>query len=168
MSLKTAGFSLFFCLFINEARAGDAIAMGYNWAGVCTTISHNRSSTPKGGAHYHSAAQACASALHDLHARGDQQTVRSKIIGQSDRTGYVAVAQGRKVASANSVNVVTVIGRGKTQADADQNAFQLLADRAVTDEKTIIYKYFSYGSDSAAAPRAVTASSKVKKSPHGG
>jgi hypothetical protein len=134
-----------FCLVAHNASAGDAIAIGYNYDGVWTAVTYNRSITPKGGPHYHLAAQACTFAVRDLYVRASDDLVRTKIIGQSDRTGYVAVARGR----AEKRNTdVTAIGRGRSQTEADRKALEKLnlAD-AATDEK-IVYRYFSYGADS--------------------
>jgi hypothetical protein len=146
--MNTKGIILgsLFCLIAHQASAGDAVAMGYNADGVWTAVTYNRSSTPMGGAHYRNAAQAGAAALRDLHVRASEDLARTKVIGESDLTGYVAVARGR----AKKINEdVTAIGRGKSQAEADEKALEKLSEaRAATKEK-IVYRYFSYGADSA-------------------
>jgi hypothetical protein len=43
---------------------------------------------------------------------------------------------------------VTVIGRGKSQAEADQSALQKLNHFGDTENERILYRYFSYGDDS--------------------
>jgi hypothetical protein len=144
MKLIIAG-ALFF-LIAHQAPAGDAIAIGYDDNGVWTAVTYNRSSTPKGGPHYREALQACTFALRDLQVRASDDLVRTKIIGQSDRTGYVAIARGRAIKTNKDV---TTIGRGKSQTEADQNGLDKLnAVDAATNEE-IFYRYFSYGSDSA-------------------
>ena len=152
-----------FCLLAHQAPAGDAIAIGYNNDGVWTAVTYNRSSTPKGGAHYREAVQACTFALRDLRVRANDDLVRTKIIGQSDLTGYVAIARGRAIKTNNDV---TAIGRGRSQTEADQNALEKLnAVEAATNEE-IFYRYFSYGSDSAARhPRAHRQAKGINASP---
>src|SRR5947207_1678105 len=88
-----------------------------------TAVTDNRSSTPKGGPHYHDAVQACTFAVRDLHVRANDYLVRAEIIGKSDRTGYVAVARGKAIAKNKDV---TAVGRGTSQAEADQKALALL------------------------------------------
>jgi len=145
MKLIIVGASLF--LIAHQALAGDAIAIGYNYDGVWTAVTYNRSSTPKGGLHYREAIQACTFAVRDLRLRASDDLVRTKIIGQSDRTGYVAIARGRAIKTNKDV---TAIGRGKSQTEADEKALEKLnAAEAATNEE-IFYRYFSYGSDSAA------------------
>jgi hypothetical protein len=137
-----------FCLLAQNASAGDAIAIGYNCYGVWTAVTYNRSSTPKGGSNYHLAPQACTLAVRDLHIRASEDLARTKIIGQSDQTGYVTVARGR----AEERNTdVTAIGRGQSQTEADRKALEKLkvADAATNEE--IVYRYFSYGTDSTPA-----------------
>jgi hypothetical protein len=135
-----------FCLVAYPACAGDAIAMAFNYEGVWTAITYNRSSTPKGGAHYHESTKACTFAVRDLRARAGDELAWTKIIGKSDRTGYVTVARGDKPLAATDV---TAIGRGESQAEADKNALEKLNDTGATADQTIVYQYFSYGADSA-------------------
>src|SRR5437016_11024113 len=96
-SMKTFIFGSLFCFFARQASAGDAVAIGYNHDGVWTAVTYNRSSTPKGSLHYHDAVQACTLALRDLHTRASDNLVRTEIVGKSNRTGYVAVAQGKAI-----------------------------------------------------------------------
>jgi hypothetical protein len=138
-------FGCLFCLIGRQVWAGDAIAIGYNYNGVWTAVTYNRSSTPKGGAHYHDAIQACTFAMRDLYARASDNLVRTEIVGRSDRTGYVAVARGNAIAKNKDV---TAVGRGTSQAEADQKALALLGANGVTADEQIVYRYFSYGTDS--------------------
>jgi len=145
-----------FCLVAHQVLAGDAIAIGYNYDGVWTAVTYNRSSTPKGGVHYREATRACTFALRDLRVRAGDDLVRTKIIGQSDRTGYVAIARGR----AEKVNKdVTAIGRGESQEEADENVLQKLNDTEATTNQEIVYRYFSYGDDSVPPPKKQQAKS---------
>lgn len=132
-------------MIAHHVSAGDAVVIGYNDEGVWTAVTYNRSSTPKGGAHYRPSTEACTFALRDLRGRANDYLVRTEIIGKSDRTGYVAVAQGKAITRNKDV---TAIGRGKSQMEADQNALQLLNAREATTEEQIVYQYFSYGADS--------------------
>ena len=141
-------------LAARQAIAGDAGAMGYRYDGVWTAVTYNRSSTPKGGSHYREADQACAAALRDLHTRGalpNDPLVRTKIIGKSNQTGYVAVAHGK---GTNVSKEVTAIGRGKSQLEADRQVLQKLDQAEATREQRIAYRYFSYGTDSKVHQRA--------------
>jgi hypothetical protein len=145
--MKTFIFGSLFCFFARQASAGDAVAIGYKYDGVWTAVTYNRSSTPKGGPHYHDAVQACTFAVRDLHVRANDYLVRAEIIGKSDRTGYVAVARGKAIAKNKDV---TAVGRGTSQAEADQKALALLNANGVTENEQIVYRYFSYGADSGA------------------
>ncbi|HLW34625.1 MAG TPA: hypothetical protein VKS98_03110 [Chthoniobacterales bacterium] len=146
MFTKRLVFSaLFVCSVPIGAFAGDAVAIGYNYEGAWTSVTYNRSSTPKGGPNYHDSTKACQFAVRDLWARASEYLARTEIVGQSDRTGYVAVAQGKAVERNKDV---TAVGRGKTQNEADANALKLLTGREATTEPSIVYRYFSYGDDS--------------------
>jgi len=145
MSIKLVVLTAISCVIAYPTIAGDAVAIGYNYDGVWTAVTYNRSSTPKGGANYHDSAKACQFAVRDLWARATEYLVRTEIIGQSDRTGYVAVAQGKAVERNKDV---TAVGRGRSQNEADANALKLLNAREATTEEAIVYRYFSYGSDS--------------------
>ena len=148
MSIKLIFTGMLYSLFVFQARAGDAVAMAYNSGGVWTAVTYIRSTTPKGGPHYHDSTEAGASARQDLHRRAGTDLFRTKVIGQSDRTCYVTVARGK---SPKPKTCVTVIGRGKTQSEADQNALQQLSHAVAADE-TIVYQYFSYGSEDSPHP----------------
>jgi hypothetical protein len=132
------------CLIARQVSAGDAIAMAFDPDGVWTAVTYFRSSTPKEGHHYWNAAEACVFAQRDLRIRANEGLARTKIIGQSDRTGYVAVARG---GVANENKDVTSIGRGKSQSEADENALMKLNEREATENEKIVYRYFSYGAD---------------------
>ena len=138
-------FALLFCLLAHPIFAGDAIAIGYNSDGAWSAVTYNRSSTPKGGQHYRGSAQACVFAVRDLWHRASEYLARTEILGQSDQTGYVAVAQGKALTRNKDV---TAVGRGKTQSEADRNAMKKLTDRDATTDAAIVYQYFSYGADS--------------------
>ena len=139
------------CFCVHSVLAGDAIVIGYNYEGVWTAVTYNRSSTPKGGPHYHDAVQACTFAQRDLRVRASDDLVRTEIVGKSDHTGYVAVAQGKAIARKKDV---TAVGRGKSQVEADQKALTILNDREATTDEQIVYRYFSYGDDSTVPRRA--------------
>src|SRR5690349_23724007 len=108
MSLKVVILFVLCCVIVHPTFAGDAIAIGYNYDGSWTSVTYNRSSTPKGGLHYHAATKACQFAVRDLWARASEYLARTEIVGQSDRTGYVAVAQGKAVERNKDV---TAVGR---------------------------------------------------------
>src|SRR5436853_1563632 len=146
-SLNTIILGSFLCTIGHHVSAGDAIAIGYNTDGAWTAVTYNRSSTPRGGAHYRPATQACIFAVRDLRVRANDYLARTAIVGQSDRTGYVAVAQG--MATVRNKDI-TAVGRGRSQAEADQKALALLNAAGVTIDQQIVYRYFSYGSDSGA------------------
>ncbi len=142
MSAKEALLTAIYCVVAYPAFAGDAIAIGYNYDGAWTAVTYNRSSTPQGGAHYHDSITACKFATRDLWARATEYLARTEIIGQSDRTGYVAIAQGKAIERNKDV---TAVGRGKSQNEADANAIKLLNAREATSEAAVVYRYFSYG-----------------------
>ena len=68
----------------------------------------------------------------------------AKIIASSDSTGFAAVARG-KDKSGKDVNLV---GRGKTQDQADKEAFAQLSAAGAGAKQKIVYRYFSHGADS--------------------
>jgi len=146
MSIKLVILGLL--IVAQSVRAGDAIAVGYNWNGVWTAVTYNRSLTPKGGKHYHDAAKAGVFAVRDLYHRASEDLAWAKIIDRSDRTGYVTVARGTRTSFAGPIDV-TVIGRGDSQKEADRNALRKLNSRIATQNEKIVYQYFSYGADSA-------------------
>ena len=146
-SMKVFIFGSLVCFIAHQVQAGDAVAIGYKYGGVWTAVTYNRSSTPKDGPYYHDAVQACTFAVRDLHVRASDYLVRTEIVGQSDRTGYVAVAQGKAIAKNKDV---TAVGRGTSQAEADQKALALLNANGGTENEQIVYRYFSYGVDSGA------------------
>ena len=161
MSIRAAVLIAISCVIAYPTFAGDAVAIGYNYDGVWTAVTYNRSSTPKGDANYHDSAKACQFAVRDLWARATEYLVRTEIIGQSDRTGYVAVGQGKAIERNKDV---TAVGRGKTQSEADANALKLLNAREATTEAVIVYRYFSYGSESGARSRAKRSSKRIATS----
>jgi len=61
--MKVFIFGSLFGFFVHQVLAGDAVAIGYKYDGVWTAVTYNRSSTPKGGPHYHDAVQACTFAV---------------------------------------------------------------------------------------------------------
>jgi hypothetical protein len=161
MSIKALVLTSISCVIACPTFAGDAVVIGYNYDGAWTAVTYNRSSTPKGGPHYHNATQACAFAVRDLWARASEYLVRTEIVGQSDRTGYVAIAQGKAIERNKDV---TAVGRGKSQQKADSNAFKLLNAREATTDAAIVYRYFSYGADSGGRSRAKRSSKRIATS----
>jgi hypothetical protein len=124
--------------------AGDAVAIGYNKDGVWTGVTYFSSSKPKGGKDYKTENGAREEAMQDLRKRSSYDASTVKILSSSDSTGFVAVARG-KDKSGKDVNVV---GRGKSQAEADKKAFDLLNQTGAGAEQKIVYRYFSHGADS--------------------
>jgi hypothetical protein len=120
---------------------GDAVAIGYNSEGVWTGVTYFCSSKPKGGKDYKTENGAREEAMRDLRKRSNYAASTVKILSSSDSTGFVAVARS-KDKSGKDVNVV---GRGKSQAEADKKAFDLLSEAGASTEQKIVYRYFSYG-----------------------
>src|SRR5437868_7557613 len=131
--------------FLLAARAfgGDAVAVGYNSEGVWTAVTYYSSSTPKGGKDYKTAKEASEIALRDVRKRSEHEVASAKIIASSDSTSFVAVARG-KDKSGKDVNVV---GRGKSQGEADKKALGELNAAGAGAEQKIVYRYFSHGAD---------------------
>lgn len=159
--MKFAVLGTLLLVIAGPTFAGDAVAIGYNYDGVWSSVTYNRSSTPKGGPHYHDSAQARAFAVRDLWSRATNNLARAEIVGQSDQTGYVAVAQGKAITRSKDV---TAVGRGRSQNEADNNALELLTAREAMTEAAIVYRYFSYGSDSGSRSRTKRASKRVATS----
>lgn len=124
--------------------AGDAVAIGYNKDGVWTGVTYYASSKPKGGKDYKIENGAREEAMRDLRKRSDYAASTVNILSSSDSTGFVAVGRG-KDKSGKDVNLV---GRGKSQAEADKKALELLGEVGASAEQKIVYRYFSYGTDS--------------------
>lgn len=148
--MKTTVFILIclFCIGGLSMRAGDAVAIGYNSEGVWTAVTYYNSSTPKGGRDYKSSAEAREEALRDLRARAGANLAKASIIADSDLTGHVAVARG-KTKSGKDVNVAS---HAPSQAEAEKKAMSDLKRAGATEKQEIVYRYFSYGADSAAKP----------------
>lgn len=123
--------------------AGDAVAIGYNADRIWTSLTYYASSKPKGGKDYKTEAEARDEALRDLKKRGDQTTIRTEILSSSDSTGFVAVARGHDKSGKDA----NVVGRGKSQAEADESAMAELKRTGVTKNPKIVYRYFSYGAE---------------------
>ena len=146
MPTKSFVLGLIICgLFARAAHGGDAVAIGYNSDGAWSSVTYNRSSTPRGGIHYHDSKQAAEFAMRDLWTRATEYLDHAEILGQSNKTGYVAVARGRSLTRNKDV---TAVGRGKSQTEADGKALKKLRDREATTDEQIVYQYFSYGDDS--------------------
>jgi len=124
--------------------AGDAVVVGYNSDGVWTTWTYYCSSTPKGGRDYKDGAAAREAALRDLRKRKGK-SARTEVLAQSDATGYVACARGKTSAGKD----VMVVGRGKSQPEADKDALDQLQRAQGGEDQKIVYRYHSYGADSA-------------------
>ena len=140
-------FVMLFCalLFAPCSRlvAGDAVAIGYNADGVWTSLTYYSSGRPKGGSDYKTESEARDEALRDLRKRGGAGLAVEEILSSSDSTGYVAVARG----SDKSRKDQNVVGRGKSQKEADENAMAELNKAGATRNQKIVYRYFSHGSD---------------------
>src|SRR2546421_6612188 len=136
--------SLIYLAFVSAVFAGDAVAVGYNSEGVWTGLTYYASSKPKGGKDYKTENGAREEAMRDLRKRSSYAASTVSILSSSDSTGFIAVARG-KDKSGKDVNVV---GRGKTQAEADAAAMDELKKSDATQEQKIVYRYFSYGNDS--------------------
>ena len=130
--------------FASTLNAGDAVAIGYNQEGVWTGVTYYASSKPKGGKDYKTENGAREEAMRDLRKRSSYAASTVKILSSSDSTGFVAVGRG-KDKSGKDLNVV---GRGKSQAEADAAAMDELKKSDATQEQKIVYRYFSYGNDS--------------------
>jgi hypothetical protein len=140
--------SVFFCasLLLTPGSwlwAGDAVAIGYNSEGVWTGITYYASSAPKGSKDYKIENGAREEALRDLRKRSDYAATTVNILSSSDATGFVAVARGQTKAGKD----VNVVGRGKSQAEADQAALAKLKEAGASAKQKIVYRYFSYGSE---------------------
>ena len=127
------------------ARAGDAVAIGYNDKGIWTAVMYYCSGTPKGGADYKDAKGAREAALKDLKSRAGEHQASSKIISSSDKTGNFAVTSAR--ASTAGAKDIFAVGYGQSEADAEKDAFAQLARQGATEKKKVHYKYFSHGED---------------------
>ena len=121
--------------------AGDAVAIGYNKDGVWTGVTYFCSSKPKGGKDYKTENGAREEAMRDLRKRSSYAASTVSILSSADSTGFVAVARGKD----KSGKDVTVVGRGKSQAEADKKALELLNQAGAGAEQKIVYRYFSHG-----------------------
>ena len=137
-----------FCIVTAPIYAGDAVVVGYNADGVWTTWTYYCSSTPKGGRDYKDAAKARDAALRDLRRRGKGEVARTDVLAESDQTGYFACARAKTPKGKD----VMVVGFGQSQADADKEALDKLRRGDGTAEQKIVYRYHSYGADSAGKP----------------
>ncbi len=140
LKLEVISLSLFLAA---RVLAGDAVAVGYNQDGVWTSVTYYASSRPKGGRDYKTETEAREAAIRDLQKRDVIKGARVEIISSSDATGFVAVGRGTD----NSRKDVNVAGRGKTQKEADDNAFEQLKETGATKGQRIVYRYHSYGVD---------------------
>jgi hypothetical protein len=121
--------------------AGDAVAIGYNADGIWTDVTYYRSATRKGGKDYRTSEQARQFALRDVRRRSQSDVATTHILSSSDSTGFVAVARGQDKSGRDFHGV----GRGKSQAEADKKALELLNQAGAGAEQKIVYRYFSYG-----------------------
>ena len=88
-------------------------------------------------------------AIRDVRKRSESNVATTHILSSSDSTGFVAVARGQDKSGRDFHGV----GRGKSQAEADKKAFDLLNEADAGAEQKIVYRYFSYGGPS--SPRRV-------------
>ena len=123
--------------------AGDAVAIGYNADGVWTSVTYYSSGKPKGASDYKTESEARGEALRDLRKRGGEGLARAEILSSSDDTGYVAVARGADKSRKDQ----NVVGRGKTQNEAEQNAMAELTKAGAIKGQKVVYHYFSHGAD---------------------
>jgi len=128
----------------SRVSAGDAVAIGYNANGVWTDVTYYRSATPKGGKDYRTSTQAREFALRDVRRRSQHSVAKASILSSSDSTGFVSVARGQN----KSGKDVNVVGRAKSQAEADRKAFDVLNQTGADAKQKIVYRYFSHGGDS--------------------
>jgi hypothetical protein len=159
MKITAVIAGLLFLLFVVSAPAGDAVVMGYRADGVWTAVTYIRSPDPRGGPHYHDATDAATCAQRDLLLRASGGSARTKVVDQSDITGYVTVMRGTMPTENKGL---TTVGRGQSQEKADQDALNKLAANAATAHEKIVYRYFSYGSDAAEHAPAKNQSSHVQ------
>ena len=148
MSLVKYCISVLFLLLLcgTFVFAGDAVVVGYTADGTWTSVTYYRSSAPKGGRDYKPKAQARIAALRDLKRRGGAYTVRTRVLAESDRTGYAAVARG-VTGDGKDINAV---GYAESQRQADETALAQLNRSGANLKQHIVYRYFSYGDDTAA------------------
>jgi hypothetical protein len=130
------------------ARAGDAVAIGYNSKNVWMMVTYYSSSTPKGDRDYKDEAGAREAVSLDVRRRAGEGLVKVDVIAASDLTGFVAVARGENKSGTD----VTAVGRGKSQAEAEKKALSDLNRDGATAKQKIVYRYFSYGIDSNIRP----------------
>ena len=97
---------------------GDAVAIGYNSKNVWMMVTYYSSSTPKGATITRTRPGAREAASLDVRRRAGEGLAKVDVIAASDLTGFVAVARGEN----KSGNDVTVVGRGKSQAEAEKKA----------------------------------------------
>jgi hypothetical protein len=135
------------------ARAGDAVAIGYNADGIWTSVMYYCSGTPEGGADYKDEAGAREAAVADLIKRAGEGVVKTKILAASDRTGHVAYARARSRAGED----LHAVGYGPSKEAAQADAAAQLQRAGGIGKPKIIYNYFSHGSAPAAARRPAKA-----------
>jgi hypothetical protein len=126
-----------------RVRAGDAVAVGYNADGVWAAVTYYSSSTPAGGKDYKDSAHAREAALRDVRRRGSD-VAKGEVIAASDRTGNFAVARGKPASGRELI----VVGYGTSQVEADKAALEKLTEAGAAANQAVMYRYFSYGSDS--------------------
>ena len=125
------------------ASAGDAVAIGYDGDGRWTSVTYYSSGTPKTGSRYKNEAEARVEAMRDLRRRDVVKAASVEILSSSDATGFVAVGRGTSASGKDE----HVVGRGKTQAEANEKAMGELNQRGATKNQKIVYRYFSHGAD---------------------
>jgi len=142
--MKNSFFAMIGLCVAGKLFAGDAVAIGYNADGIWTAVTYFRSATPKGGKDYKTSEQAREAALRDLRRRSQYPATKTSILSSSNTTGFVAVARGHDQDGRDFHGV----GRGKSQAEADKKALDLLNQAGAGAEQKIVYRYFTYGSHS--------------------
>lgn len=133
---------------VPTARAGDAVAIGYNADGVWTAVMYYSSGTPKGGADYKDEAGAREAAVRDLKQRAGEGIVKTSVLASSDRTAHVVYARGKTKAGQDQ----HAVAYGATEEEAKNQAFADLKRNGAARQLKVIYHYFSHGSDEAISP----------------
>ena len=131
-----------------SARAGDAVAVGYNEEGMWAAVTYYASSTPKSGADYKNSADAREAALRDLRHKANDVVTNSSILAASDSTTYATVAR----AETKTGKDIIVVGYGKTPMEAERKATDDLKRSGAVAKQKIMYRYFSNGAEAVPKP----------------
>lgn len=130
-------------LSVQKSPAGDAVAIGYNSAGVWTAVTYYCSGTVAGGKDYQNEAGARAAALRDLKKRAGQDLARESILSSSDKTAFFAYGRG-KTEQGKSVHAVS---SGTSTEAAEKEVLRSLASKGARHEVKVVYRYHSFGAN---------------------